>query len=61
MKVADVKFEMEKATKNAIRFKEVLETELAAPQIGTIYVPKATLAAMGWTEGKTLKITLEAE
>ena len=37
-----VKFKMEKATKNTIRFTEILENELDAPKIGTLYVPKST-------------------
>lgn len=58
MKVA---MEMEKTTKNTIRFTEVLENELDAPKIGTIYVPKATLGAIGWKEGKKLVIEISAE
>ena len=53
-----VKFKMEKATKNTIRFTEVLEQELDAPKIGTIYVPKATLGSVGWAEGKDLIVEL---
>lgn len=53
-----VKFKMEKATKNTIRFTEVLANELDAPKIGTIYVPKATLGSVGWAEGKELVIDL---
>lgn len=53
-----VKFKMEKATKNTIRFTEVLEHELDAPKIGTIYVPKATLGLVGWAEGKDLIVEL---
>ncbi|MGN0735226.1 MAG: hypothetical protein ACI4LP_05335 [Anaerovoracaceae bacterium] len=56
-----VKFKMEKATKNTIRFTEVLENELDAPKIGTIYVPKATLGSIGWTEGKELVVELKTE
>lgn len=56
-----VKFKMEKATKNTIRFTEVLENELDAPKIGTIYVPKATLGSISWTEGKELVVDLKAE
>lgn len=52
-------FKMEKATKNTIRFEEILESELAAPKIGSIYVPKATLGEIGWKEGTTLKVTVE--
>ena len=43
-----VVFTMEKATKNTIRFEEVLESELAAPKVGSIYVPKSTLGELGW-------------
>ena len=52
-----VTFEMEKATKNTIRFAEVLESELAAPKIGSVYIPKSTLGELGWKEGN--RITLE--
>ena len=53
-----VKIKMEKANKNTISFTEVLEHELDAPKIGTIYVPKATLGSVGWTEGKDLIVEL---
>lgn len=56
-----VKFTMEKATKNTIRFAEVLENELDAPKIGTVYVPKATLGAIGWKEGMALTVELGTE
>lgn len=55
------KFKMEKATKNTIRFTEVLENELDAPKIGTIYVPKATLGAIGWKEGMIVSVDIKAE
>lgn len=58
MKVA---MNMEKATKNTIKFAEVLESELDAPSIGIIYVPKATLKAIGWKEGKTLEVEINAK
>lgn len=53
-----VTFEFEKATKNTIRFEEVLESELSAPKIGSIYIPKSTLGEIGWKEGDTLKIEI---
>lgn len=53
-----VKFKMEKATKNTIRFTEVLEHDLDTPKIRTIYVPKATLRSAGWSEGKDLVVEL---
>jgi hypothetical protein len=56
-----VTMNMEKATKNTIKFSEVLESELDAPSIGVIYVPKATLKAIGWKEGKTLTVEISAK
>lgn len=56
-----VVFTMEKATKNTIRFEEALESELAAPKVGSIYVPKSTLGELGWKEGNNLVLTVEVE
>lgn len=56
-----VNFRMEKATKNTIRFTEVLANELDAPKIGTLYVPKQTLGTIGWAEGRDLVIEIKAE
>lgn len=54
-----VTFEMEKATKNTIKFSEVLENSLDAPKVGTLYVPKSTLGALGWSEGKKISVDLQ--
>ena len=56
-----VEFKMKKATKNTIKFNEVLENELSAPKIGTLYVQKATLDSMGWSEGVTLVLDLKVK
>lgn len=53
-----VYFEMEKDTKNTIRFKEVLGGPLDVPQLGTIYVPKTTLKEIGYEVGKQLAVDL---
>ena len=55
----NVEFTMEKVTKNTIRFEEVTQSELEAPKIGSIYVPKSTLGELGWEEGLKLVLTLE--
>lgn len=55
-----VSFEMEKDTKNTIRFKEVVGGPLDTPKVGTIYVPKATLKEIGYEVGKQLIIDLKA-
>lgn len=53
-----VKFEMEKETKNTVRFKEVEEDGYA--KVGTIYVPKSTLAQNGIDKEKGFIMTIEA-
>lgn len=57
----EVIMKMGKATKNTIRFEEVLESELAAPKIGSIYIPKSTLGELGWKEGNTLTINIDVK
>ena len=54
-------FKMEKATKNTIRFEEVLESEFSAPKVGSIYIPKSTLGEIGWKEGNDLVISIEVK
>lgn len=56
-----VSFEMEKDTKNTIRFKEITEGVLGIPKIGTVYIPKVTLAGIGYEPGKTLVVTLSVK
>ena len=54
-------FELEKETKNAVRYQEKgLE---GAEVIGSLYVKKAGLRALGWTEtdGWPLNINVEVE
>ena len=56
-----VTFEFEKDTKNTIRFKEVLNGPLDVANIGTLYVPKMTLKAIGYQEGQKLEMTLDVQ
>lgn len=57
--MVEVKFEVEKETKNTYRFKEVEEGGYA--KVGTIYVPKVTLAQMGaFDPAKGIKVTIES-
>lgn len=56
-----VEFTQDKVTKNTIRFTEVLESELDVAQVGTVYVPKATLKQIGWSDGKKLAMELSVE
>lgn len=57
----EITLKMEKATKNTIRFEEILESELDAPKLGNIYIPKSTLAEIGWKEGNTITISMEVK
>ena len=54
-------FEMEKPTKNTIKFKEVLENDLDAPKAGTIYLQKAALKELNWAEGQNICIEIRVE
>lgn len=56
-----VTFEFEKDTKNTIRFKEVLNGPLDVANIGTLYVPKMTLKAIGYQEGQKLEVMLDIQ
>lgn len=56
-----ITFEMEKATKNTIRFAEVLESELDAPKIGSVYIPKSTLGTLGWKEGERIEMEVKVK
>lgn len=53
-----VVFEMEKDTKNTIRFKEAVGGPLDTPKIGTLYVPKTTLQDIGYDIGKQLVVDI---
>ena len=56
-----IEFEMEKTTKNTVKFAEILESELDSPKIGNLYVQKAALKEVGWSDGKRLSVSLEVE
>lgn len=56
-----INFEQEKATKNTIKFTEILETELDTAKIGSLYVQKGTLKEIGWQDGKKLAVELTVE
>jgi hypothetical protein len=58
MSKVTVSFEMEKDTKNTIRFKEVVPGPLDTPKVGTVYVPKITLKEIGYEVGKNLQMDL---
>lgn len=50
--------EVEKTTKNTVKFSEIKSGKLTSPAIGTLYVPKATLKAMDWQEGNQISVDL---
>ena len=47
----DLKFIAEKTTKNTVKFAESVANEWTPEKIGSLYVPKFTLAQMGYTGG----------
>ena len=54
-------FKQERDTKNTIRFTEVVEDELDAQKVGSIYVSKPALKEMGWQHGQSLVLTIVAK
>ena len=54
-----ITFTTERDTRNTVRFTEVLDGKLTNPVVGTIYVPKETLKAIGWKEGDDITIDLQ--
>ena len=56
----NIVFQIEKETKNTIRFTEVGEDDgLGIPAIGTLYVPKTTLRDIGYVSGNKLLVTIQ--
>lgn len=51
-------FKADRATKNTVRFSEICALPTDSPVIGTMYVPKATLTAIGYKDTDTLSIDL---
>lgn len=51
-------FSAERATKNTVVFAEDTVSEYALAKIGSIYIPKATLAEIGWRPDLKQKIAI---
>ena len=49
-------FTAEKPTKNTVKFAEDVENEFSLAEIGSLYIPKATLAEIGWRPDLKQKI-----
>ena len=57
-----IMFEMERETKNTVRFAEVVGTmDTATATIGTLYVQKHALKEINYKEGQKLIVTLEVD
>lgn len=54
-----VTFSQERVTKNAVRFQEDTESDLAEEKIGQLYVKKGTLGLLGFAEGDRITVTIE--
>ena len=61
--VRDLAFELEKVTKGAVRYKEIIpDGSLAGPLVGTIYLRKDALAGAGLAEPpKKIRVTVSVE
>lgn len=46
---------------NKVRFDEVLDSDLSAPVIGQLDVPKSTLERLGWKPNENLVLSLKRE
>lgn len=57
-KKVTVTLDLEKPTKNTVLFAEKVESALAPEKLGRIYIPKVTLAEIGYAEGKRVQIEL---
>ena len=58
---ATVNFAYERETKNTIRFAEVVDDDLSATKIGSVYVSKPTLKELGWTRGNGISVTINVK
>jgi len=59
--IITITLNMEKATKNCVKFAEVPENEFMPEKIGTVYVQKAALAEIGYAGGNvTMKLCADA-
>lgn len=57
----ELTFTFERETKNTIRFTEKVSDMLDTPQVGTLYLQKQSLKAMGWNQGKDITMTLQVK
>ena len=57
-KTGDVKLMPEKPTKNTVKFTEKTESEFVPEKIGSVYIPKSTLAELGYA-GDALYISVK--
>lgn len=57
-KKVTITLKAEKATKNTVLFREELANEFALAKLGSIYVPKASLAELGFTGAENIKVEI---
>lgn len=56
-----VTMEVERITKNTVRFKAIKENEFADADVETIYVQKSGLGKLKYEKGQLLVLTLETK
>lgn len=54
-----IAFNPDKPTKNTVKFAEVVESEWVPEKIGSLYIPKVTLAEMKWNPGTSVMVKVE--
>ena len=60
MKTITITMNPEKVTKNTVKFAEVVSNEFVPEKLGSLYVPKSTLAEIAYT-GKSIVVSIGAE
>ena len=55
----DIIMAPEKVTKNTVKFTEQTKNEWVPETIGSVYIPKVTLAEMGWKPETNIVISIE--
>ena len=54
-----IAFNPDKPTKNTVKFAEVVESEWVPEKIGSLYIPKVTLAELKWNPGTSVMAKIE--
>jgi hypothetical protein len=59
-KTITAQFNIERETKNTVRYQERTKADDSPPMIGTLYIQKTALAEMGETPPESITVTIKA-